>query len=427
MVQAQEAKGVVLTGLDPVQLVAGKEVPGKPALFAEHGKFRYLFATEADKATFLSHPADYSVQNPDWCFFMPKMRALPYLHTVHEGRIFLAGSSSALRMAREIPDRAFKFGQFITGALAAGPTVGILVFPGCQSIDVHGPYDMVVGAHLNVVLVGESAGSISSNSGLTLTPDCTFETCPKLDALVVPGGYVLTREDEDAPLIAWLRARAKDTKHVLSVCNGAFLLALAGSLEGKSVTTTHGLLELLPRMAKTAKVVTDQRVVEDGNLISTGSGTAGIDGALLLLERLAGHGKAQETAAAEEYAWQPGTGYITGAVGARFLNKALMGGIALPPGANAETTEFSGGTHDWTKGWRITGTGLTREAILKACDARLSASWTKVNAGVDAGDSRGHWTFTDERGAAWDATASVTPSAENPSTFSLRLSIKKRS
>src|SRR5579885_1580759 len=68
---AAQQKPIVLKGLDPVQLVAGKEVKGSPAIYKEVGKFRYLFANAADEITFESDAAAYSVQNDGKCLMMP--------------------------------------------------------------------------------------------------------------------------------------------------------------------------------------------------------------------------------------------------------------------------------------------------------------------------------------------------------------------
>jgi transcriptional regulator GlxA family with amidase domain len=103
----------------------------------------------------------------------------------------------------------------------------------------------------------------------------------------------------------WLRERAAKSKIVMSVCMGAFLLADAGLLDGKQVTTHRWAQAQLQTRIPSCTVVSDRRFVDSGHVVSTGGVTAGIDGALHVVERLAGRKTAQWTA--EE--WMEYRGY----------------------------------------------------------------------------------------------------------------------
>lgn len=398
-----QEKPIVLGGLDPVQLVSGKEVAGNPGIHVERGRFRYLFADEAAKTTFLGRPDEFSVQNEDRCAVSPNMTADPDLFAVYKGRIYLFGSRAILRQVKQNPERTFAIAKALAAARLAAPKVGILVYPGCQSIDVNGPFDMLVAAHINVFLVAEKPGPVSCNTGMAYTPEFSFKDCPKLDAIVVPGGFVLSKGDERDPLILWIKARSAETQYTLSVCNGALMCALAGIMDGKEATTTHLICPMFAKAFPSVKVVTDRRIVEDGNVISTGQGTAGIDGALRLVELLKGHAEAEQVALDEEYRWEPGGRYIRGNLAEPLLRAAIGPGFKLPDGWKAEVTELGGDPAQWVKEWSISGPEVTSAALLKAVNDQLSTTWKKTRQSAGAID----YSFADPKGNSWTGRAEV--------------------
>jgi transcriptional regulator GlxA family with amidase domain len=129
--------------------------------------------------------------------------------------------------------------------------------------------------------------------GITLTPDFTYQTAPKADVLVVPGGN--TRAVGKAGR-AWLKKASGEAEVTLSVCFGAFLLADAGLLDGVEATTHSWGIEGLKKAAPKCKVVTGRRFVDGGKVVTTAGVTAGIDGALHVVERLLGKKAARWTA-----------------------------------------------------------------------------------------------------------------------------------
>ena len=104
--------------------------------------------------------------------------------------------------------------------------------------------------------------------------------------------------------MAWLRQRSGDVRVVMSVCTGAFILGKAGLLDGLSTTTIAGATQTLAKHYPKAHVVTDRRYVDNGKIITTGGLSAGIDGALHVVDRELGRLRAEDVARGLEYEWR---------------------------------------------------------------------------------------------------------------------------
>ncbi|WP_126228444.1 DJ-1/PfpI family protein [Burkholderia ambifaria] len=181
--------------------------------------------------------------------------------------------------------------------------IGLLVFPGVQQLDLTGPHDVLASLpDATVHLVWKSRDTVASSSGLALAPTCTFDDCPPLDVICVPGGIGINDLLLDAETIAFVQQRAATARYVTSVCTGALLLGVAGLLRGRRATTHWAFHELLEPLGA---VPVRERVVRDGNLITGGGVTAGIDFALTIAAELAGDEEAQSIQLALEYAPAP--------------------------------------------------------------------------------------------------------------------------
>ncbi|WP_334041085.1 DJ-1/PfpI family protein [Burkholderia ambifaria] len=181
--------------------------------------------------------------------------------------------------------------------------IGLLVFPGVQQLDLTGPHDVLASLpDAAVHLVWKSRDTVASSSGLALAPTCTFDDCPPLDVICVPGGIGINDLLLDAETIAFVQQRAATARYVTSVCTGALLLGVAGLLRGRRATTHWAFHELLEPLGA---VPVRERVVRDGNLITGGGVTAGIDFALTIAAELAGDEEAQSIQLALEYAPAP--------------------------------------------------------------------------------------------------------------------------
>ncbi len=181
--------------------------------------------------------------------------------------------------------------------------IGLLVFPKVQQLDLTGPYDVFASMPgVTVHLVWKNLDPLLSSTGLSLLPTQTFDSCPDLDVICVPGGVGIDVLLEDAQTLAFIRQQATKAQYVTSVCTGALVLGAAGLLEGKRATThwaSHSLLE------KFGAIPVHERVVRDGNLMTGGGVTAGIDFALTLISEIFDADTSQAIQLQIEYAPAP--------------------------------------------------------------------------------------------------------------------------
>ena len=181
--------------------------------------------------------------------------------------------------------------------------IGILLFPGVQQLDLTGPYEVFAslpGAQVH--LIWKDRAPIKSATGLVLDPTMTFAECPVLDVLCVPGGGGVNALLRDRETMDFLRAQAAKARYVTSVCTGSLVLGAAGLLKGRKATThwfSHDFLE------KFGAIPVKARVVRDGNLITAGGVTAGIDFGLAVVAELVGKEQAEAIQLGLEYAPEP--------------------------------------------------------------------------------------------------------------------------
>jgi transcriptional regulator GlxA family with amidase domain len=184
-------------------------------------------------------------------------------------------------------------------------TIEILLYDGFDELDVFGPFEVLTGAGLDTRLVtAEPREQVVSSGGARVLPDGVLGD-PEL--VLVPGGGWNTRGEQGA----WAEAQrgvigaalARREGRIAAVCTGAMLLAGAGLLNGRPAITHHSAIDDL-RAAGT-DVRAGERVVDDGDIITAGGVTSGIDLALHLVAGEQGVAAAQERAAEIEYAWVP--------------------------------------------------------------------------------------------------------------------------
>ena len=192
-------------------------------------------------------------------------------------------------------------------------TIGIHVFDQVEVLDFAGPYEVFTCASrlhrrtheedlFRVLTIARSADPVRARAGLPVLPDTTFDTHPPLDLVIVPGG-VVTAELEQPAVIDWVRRVAGATALTASVCTGAFLLAKAGVLDGKAVTTHWEDIDDLKAMFPGLDVRSGLRWVDEGAVVTSAGISAGIDMSLHLVERLAGRTLAERTARQLDFDW----------------------------------------------------------------------------------------------------------------------------
>lgn len=198
-------------------------------------------------------------------------------------------------------------------------SVGILIFEGVEVLDFAGPFEVFSRTRLTpgaearrseesapfrVFTVAERAEPVEATGGLRVLPHFDFASAPRIDLLVIPGGFGTRPLLQNEPVLAWIRKRAAEARQVASVCTGSLLLARAGLLSGRRATTHWAALDLLASLDPTVVVEREQRVVADG-VVSSAGVSAGIDMAFSLVEALHGPEVADETARYIEYVRNP--------------------------------------------------------------------------------------------------------------------------
>jgi len=191
--------------------------------------------------------------------------------------------------------------------------VGIVIFPEVEVLDFCGPYEVFTVVRLNeerrreepspfqVLLVAEEAEAITTAGGMRVLPDCPLADCPRLDILVVAGGWGTRRQIENKTLIDWLAQRGRQVETLTSVCTGAMLLGRAGLLDGRRATTHWRSLAWMRESFPAVTVEDKLHVVEDGHILTSAGIAAGIDLALKVVARYHGEAIARATARHMEY------------------------------------------------------------------------------------------------------------------------------
>jgi transcriptional regulator GlxA family with amidase domain len=192
---------------------------------------------------------------------------------------------------------------------------GIFIFEGVEVLDFAGPFEVFSRTRLlpgtesrrsedtapfEVFTIAATREPVRATGGLCVLPHHDFASAPRVDLLVIPGGFGTRPLLEDAATLEWIRRTAKSARTVTSVCTGSLLLARAGLLAGRRATTHWAALDLLAGIDPTLTVDREARVVTDG-IVSSAGVAAGIDMAFSVVETICGRAVADETAKYIEY------------------------------------------------------------------------------------------------------------------------------
>jgi transcriptional regulator GlxA family with amidase domain len=193
--------------------------------------------------------------------------------------------------------------------------VGIVLFEDIEVLDFCGPFEVFSAVRLNeeqrreepspfdVWLVAENPEPVTTTGNMNVIPHYTFENCPALDILVVPGGWGTRKELKNPIMLDWLRVRAAEVETLTSVCTGSMLLGFAGLLDGRHATTHWRSLDWMRDAFPEVTVEFEKHVVEDGPVVTSAGISAGIDMALRVVARYFGENIARATARHMEYAY----------------------------------------------------------------------------------------------------------------------------
>lgn len=188
--------------------------------------------------------------------------------------------------------------------------VGILLFDEVEVLDFAGPFevfsvttyeDFTTNA-FHVSTVSETGERVMARNGLKVDPDYSFDHAPEFDIIVVPGGPGAKETQVNNPrVIEWITDQMTKVKIMTSVCTGAFLLAKAGLLDGKEATTHWLSYEKFEESFPKVKLQRDVKFVDQGNILTSGGVSAGINLSLHIVQRLLGKELASNLARGIEY------------------------------------------------------------------------------------------------------------------------------
>jgi cyclohexyl-isocyanide hydratase len=174
-----------------------------------------------------------------------------------------------------------------------------VLFDNVTQLDFTGPVQFLSrlpGAVVHVV--SKDGAAVTTDCGFSILPSAGFADCPQADILCVPGGHGVRDAIADTAIVDFVRRQAKGADYITSVCTGAFILGAAGLLHSKKATCHWAYTQLLPLFGATHAPA---RVVRDGNLITAGGVTSGIDFALELIAAISGEYVARTIQLALEY------------------------------------------------------------------------------------------------------------------------------
>ncbi|HEX5705573.1 MAG TPA: DJ-1/PfpI family protein [Pyrinomonadaceae bacterium] len=191
--------------------------------------------------------------------------------------------------------------------------VAILLYDGVTALDAIGPYEtLALLPDVQIQFVAKEKGPKKTDNGfLQLTADYAFADVTSADVLVVPGSANSTRiQMEDDATLNWLREIHSTTKWTTSVCSGSLILAGAGLLKGLKATTHWFALDMLKMFG--AEPV-QERMVQQGKVVTAAGVSAGLDMALFLAAEIAGAEVAKSIQLVMEY--DPAPPFDSGSIG----------------------------------------------------------------------------------------------------------------
>jgi transcriptional regulator GlxA family with amidase domain len=177
-----------------------------------------------------------------------------------------------------------------------------VIYPRMTQLDFTGPHQFLSRLPGSETLVASPAGGAVHADGLVFGDTLPIAEVDRCDLICIPGGGGATEVSQDQAFLDEVRRLAGGARYVTSVCTGSLVLGAAGLLRGKRATTHWAWHDLLPLFGATPVA---ERVVRDGNTITGGGVTAGIDFALAVLAELAGVETAQAIQLGLEYAPAP--------------------------------------------------------------------------------------------------------------------------
>jgi transcriptional regulator GlxA family with amidase domain len=178
-------------------------------------------------------------------------------------------------------------------------SAGILLLPGVSESELVAPFDVFhdtaryASPGMTVFTVSADGKPVRTLEGLQISPDFAFQNAPPIDVLVLPGGgHGPNPDSKDEGVRAWVKREAGSAKYVVTLGDGAFLLADTGLLDGKYAATFPGHAARFEKLFPSVHVQKDFTYVEDGKFLTSPGGLRSYDTAMALVSRLYGRGAA---------------------------------------------------------------------------------------------------------------------------------------
>lgn len=185
---------------------------------------------------------------------------------------------------------------------------GIFIFNDIELMDFAGPFEVFSVANelekytlCNTFTFAENKDSVTSVNGLKVIPDYSFENCPGINILIIPGGVGTVQLLDNSTVLDFLLSAHRKSEITFSVCSGARILAKLGLLDGLRYTTHHEVFDDIQSLAPRGIPVHDVRFIDHGKLMTSAGISAGIDLSLHVIGKLFGQSCEEKTRAYMEY------------------------------------------------------------------------------------------------------------------------------
>lgn len=186
--------------------------------------------------------------------------------------------------------------------------IGIVLFADVEELDAIGPWEVLSywtrifpQDGYAVSCLSSLGGLVQCAKGLEVRAHHSYADAPPLDVLLYPGGLGTRPQLKDDAQLDWVRAQRAAVPLMTSVCTGSLVFAAAGLLSGRPATTHWACLEQLAELDPSIEVRSQERFVDDGDIVTSAGVSAGIDMALHLVSRLAGTDRAREVRRGIQY------------------------------------------------------------------------------------------------------------------------------
>ena len=184
-------------------------------------------------------------------------------------------------------------------------TLGAILYDGFELLDLYGPLEMLgnLKPQIDIITVAERTGSVPSFQGPQTLAEFDYANCPRLDLILLPGGFGTLAQLENQATLSFLQKSVPTAKVTMSVCTGSWLLAKAGLLDGRRATSNKMYFKVATQQSDRVDWITKARWVQDGAIYTASGVSAGMDMSLAVIASLFGEKRANDIAIAAEYVW----------------------------------------------------------------------------------------------------------------------------